>query len=339
MSTNLFKKAIIFTDIHFGLKSNSISHNNDCGDFVDWIIAEGKAQGCDTCIFMGDWHHTRASINIQTLNHSLRSLEKLADSFSQFFHIIGNHDMYHKDKRDVHSMEFSRHIKGMTVVNDILQDGDCTFVPWLVQDDYKKIKKNKTKYMFGHFELPHFFMNAMVQMPDHGQIKREDFTEQEHVFSGHFHKRQSHNNITYIGNAFPHNYADVWDNDRGATVLEWGEEPTFKAWPMAPKFIRLDLSALLESPDKYLQPKTYARVTLDIDISYEEANYIKEQFMDQYNMRELSLISGAQDEHTIDYDANDVVFESVDQIVLSQLGAIESIQYDPNILMSIYNNL
>ena len=37
----LFKKVACFTDIHFGLKSNSITHLRDCEEFVDWFIAEG----------------------------------------------------------------------------------------------------------------------------------------------------------------------------------------------------------------------------------------------------------------------------------------------------------
>ena len=34
----LFKKVACFTDIHFGLKSNSTTHLNDCEEFVDWFI-------------------------------------------------------------------------------------------------------------------------------------------------------------------------------------------------------------------------------------------------------------------------------------------------------------
>ena len=34
MTENLFKKAAVFTDIHFGLKSNSKIHNDDCEAFV-----------------------------------------------------------------------------------------------------------------------------------------------------------------------------------------------------------------------------------------------------------------------------------------------------------------
>jgi DNA repair exonuclease SbcCD nuclease subunit len=76
--------------------------------------------------------------------------------------------------------------------------------------------------MFGHFELPFFKMNAMVEMPDVGGIKAEHFVNQEYVFTGHFHKRQVRNNIHYMGNAFPHNYADAGDDERGMMMLEHG---------------------------------------------------------------------------------------------------------------------
>ena len=37
--------------------------------------------------------------------------------------------------------------------------------------------------MFGHFELPTFYMNALVQMPDHGGLKAEDLQKPEKVFT------------------------------------------------------------------------------------------------------------------------------------------------------------
>jgi hypothetical protein len=75
--SNLFKKAAVFTDIHFGLKSNSIQHNQDCSNFVDWFIEKSLAEGCETCFFLGDWNHHRASINMHTLQFGLNALEKL----------------------------------------------------------------------------------------------------------------------------------------------------------------------------------------------------------------------------------------------------------------------
>ena len=35
--SNLFKKAAVCTDIHWGLKSNSLQHNLDCDQFIDWF--------------------------------------------------------------------------------------------------------------------------------------------------------------------------------------------------------------------------------------------------------------------------------------------------------------
>ena len=217
--SNLFKKAAVFTDLHLGLKSNSSIHNQDCEEFVDWFIAKAKSEGCETGLFLGDFHHNRNTLNVVTMDYSLRVLEKLGKAFDQFYFFPGNHDLYYKDKRDIHSVEFGKYIPGITVVHEPTTIGDVTLCPWLVGEEWRAVGKKGGKYIFGHFELPSFFMNAMVQMPDHGEIKLDSFKNYELGFSGHFHKRQQQKNMIYIGNAFPHNYADAWDDDRGMMVL------------------------------------------------------------------------------------------------------------------------
>ena len=336
--TNLFKKVACFTDIHFGLKSNSSIHNQDCEDFVDWYIAKAKEEGCDTGIFMGDWHHNRNSLNITTMDYSLRALEKLGKGFDNFYFFPGNHDLYYKDKRDIHSVEFGKYIPGVTVVHEPTTIGDVTLCPWLVGEEWKSIGKKGGKYIFGHFELPSFFMNAMVQMPDHGEIKLDNFKNYELGFSGHFHKRQQQKNMIYIGNAFPHNYADAWDDDRGMMILEWGGTPKYHSWPDQPTFRTVTLSRLIDEADSIILPKQHLRVTLDIDISYEEASFVKEKFISDYNIRELTLIAEKKDVE-INTNIDIQAFESVDQIVSSQIVNIESDTYDKNVLLSIYNSL
>jgi DNA repair exonuclease SbcCD nuclease subunit len=334
----MFKKVACFTDIHFGLKSNSSTHNQDCEDFVDWFIAEAKAAGCETGIFLGDWHHNRNSLNITTMDYTLRSLEKLGQAFDNFYFFPGNHDLYYKDKRDIHSVEFGKYVPGITVVNEITTIGDTTLVPWLVGDEWKKMEKLKSRYVFGHFELPLFYMNAMIQMPDHGELQGSHFKNPEYVFSGHFHKRQAKANIVYIGNAFPHNYADAWDDDRGMMILEHGKKPEYRIWDDAPKFKTVKLSQLIDDAETLIKSKSYLRVGIDIPISYEEASFIKETFLAQYDIRELTLIPEKKDIE-INNDLDVEHFESVDQIVSSQLATIQSDSFDPKVLLAIYNNL
>lgn len=335
----LFKKVAVFTDLHVGLKSNSATHLKDCEEFVDWFIKEAIAEGCETAIFMGDWSHNRNSLNLITLDTSIRCLEKLGAAFEQFFWFPGNHDLFYKDKRDIHSSAFGRHVPGVTVVENVTTIDDVTLVPWLVGDEWKTISAVKSKYMFGHFELPLFYMNAMVQMPDHGELQSTHFKHQEYVFSGHFHKRQSRGNIHYIGNAFPHNFSDNWDDARGMMVLEWGNTPKYIDWPDCPKYRVVKLSDLIDQKDSIMKSKMHFKVNLDIGISYEEANYIKETFTSEYDIREISLIQDKTNlDGTID-DNPDQTFESVDHIVSEQLINIESEQFDKNILLNIYHNL
>jgi len=336
----LFKKAAVFTDIHFGLKGNSKVHNDDCEEFVDWFIETAKSHGCETGIFCGDWHHNRNSLNLTTMDATIRSLEKLGKAFDKFYMFVGNHDLYYKDKRDVSSTIFGKHIPGITLVDRIYEQDNVALVPWLVGDEWKNIKNIKAKYMFGHFELPHFYMNAMVQMPDHGDLQASHFENQDYVFSGHFHKRQKQGKIHYIGNAFPHNYADVWDDERGMMVInkEDNKEPEYINWDNCPKYRSLPLSRLLNETESLLKSKMYLRVTIDIPISYEEASFIKETFISQYDCREITLIPQKQIEE-ISTDLDISAFESVDEIVANEISQLDTDNFDKKLLLDIYHGL
>lgn len=338
MPENLFKKAAVFTDIHFGLKSNSISHNNDCNNFIDWFIEKALKEECETCLFLGDFHHNRSNINILTLNYIMVALEKLGENFETVYFLPGNHDLYYKDRRDIQSSVWAKHIPNIKIIDNWFEEGNVTIVPWLIGDDYKRVKKIRTKYVFGHFELPQFFMNAMIRMPDHGDIRGDHFSSKiDHVFSGHFHKRQTNKNITYIGNAFPHNYSDQGDDQRGCMILEWDKEPNYYNWADCPKYRLLNLSDVLNDADSVLSTNMHVRVTIDIPISYEEATFIKETYVVDYKLREMTLIPQKEDD---EYGTNtSVTYESVDQIVQTEIMNIKSDTYDKQMLLTIYEDL
>ena len=336
--SNLFKTAAIFTDLHLGMKSNSSVHNQDCENYIDWFIQLVKQQQCDIILFLGDFHHNRNSINIATMDYSIRCLEKLDATGIRTMFIPGNHDLYYKDKRTLNSIKYINKFRNIQLINDQYSEGDVCFVPWLIGEEHKNMRKIRDRYVMGHFELPRFLMNAMVEMPDHGELRREDFDHVEKVFTGHFHKRQNQKNIHYIGNCFPHNFADAWDNDRGAVILRWGQEPEYFNWDAAPEYRVMTLAQLIDNPEKYLNDRTYARVNLDINISYEEANFIKETMLTQHGARELTLIPNKE---TLDLNgvAIDSSFESVDTIVMNQINSIDSATYDKKLLMDIYTGL
>lgn len=338
--TNLFKKAAFYTDLHVGLKSNSDQHNTDCLNFIEWFIATAKAEGCETCFFLGDFFHNRSTINNNTLHYGIKIIERLSQSFEKVYHIVGNHDAFYRANLSVHSVEWAKHLPNVTIIDKWFEEGNVVMAPWLVGDDWKELQHKQGKYLLSHLELPHFILNAMIEMPDHGELQVTHVSQFDYVFSGHFHKRQQKGNVIYIGNAFPHNFSDVGDDARGMMILEWGTEPEYRTWADAPKYCVYKLSEILDRPEELLLSNSYIKVNLDIDLSFEEAAFIRETLVPQYKLREMTLIPQKADLETDATDYTNTEFESVDSIIQKQIDELlEGSAFDKKLLLSIYNSI
>ena len=108
---------------------------------------------------------------------------------------------------------------------------------------------------------------------------------------------------------------------------------------MPVKWAKIKFSELINNTDAVLKPDMHIRVMIDVEVTYEELNFIKEEFIKKYNLRELSIM---QDSKALQDDTNKgvaVKFESVDTIVLNQLATIESDSFDKQLLRKIYQDL
>src|ERR1035441_7623079 len=123
-------------------------------------------------------------------------------------------------------------------------------------------------------------------------------------------------------------------------ILPWGEEPTFITWPQAPKYRTVKVSDLVDDPSRFLPERGYIKLYMDTDVSYEEAGYLKENLVEEYDLRELSLVTMKKDAHMDDSSlGGNVNCESVDTIVQGQLLNINSEFYDSSLLLDIYKGL
>ena len=95
---------------------------------------------------------------------------------------------------------------------------------------------------------------------------------------------------------------------------------------------------IIDTPEKLLREKMHCRVTIDLPITFEEANFIKEQFVPEYKLRELMLIPEKVEVESSNTPI-DINFESVDTIVMNQINAIESDSFDKALLLEIYRDL
>lgn len=336
-----FKKLFWLTDIHFGRSGNSPQAIRDNLEFLKWAIDEARTWGAETCIFGGDWFDNRHQIGVIALNAALDGLDALSAGFDKVIFIPGNHDLPYRDRRDASSIEIGRNLTNVEIIRQPTKRDDVTFLPWLVGNEHKTTKGPFGRYVFGHLEVPGFLMNAKVEMPDGPDcIKADNFDDVDYAFTGHFHMRQSKGRVCYTGNVMPFNFNDAGDDNRGIMLLEWGQEPEFRSWPDQPRFRLAKLSQIIASPEKFVVPGITLRATVDVDLPYEEVQQVRDAIVAGMGARKIELIPKAREDHASEpEDTKSGEFQSVDQIVIDGLTAVESAGLDPARLVAIYRSL
>lgn len=341
-------KICMFTDIHWGAKNNSLMHNLDCDKYIDWFISKCKKECADIIVFMGDWFENRNAINVATLNASFKGLKKLNDLKIPIYFCIGNHDLYHRESRKEFSTLHFEKFENVNLISENIVVDNMAFVPYLFKNEYASaaafLENKRIKYAFGHFEFKNFIITGTDRLMDHGP-DHKIFSNQKYIFSGHYHKRQIQDNVIYIGNTFPTNFGDVWDDDRGMCVLDTTlDSVKFFNWDDCPKYRKIKLSNLLSDEAPSLPENARVKCIVDIEISYSEAQQVKEELVNQLNLREFAFEEATSSEKTGEVDEDSIEeFElsSLNDAVIKMIenGVVTTVNIDPKMLIEIYSKL
>ena len=176
-----------------------------------------------------------------------------------------------------------------------------------------------------------------------------DFSGPKRIVSGHFHKRQQSKNVVYIGNAFPSNFGDAGDNERGMMVYHHErDEMSFINWGECPKYIRTTLTDMLDGTTTIYQ-EARVKCIADVSVSYEEAVFIKEKYVADYNLREFVLeesndLQQALENTDVDeiealLEDEELVGASIDELVVAMLKSIDTDKIDNDLLIAQYSRL
>ena len=346
---NSLKLGAYCTDIHFGKKSNSPIHNQDCLDYIDWFCNYVKQnKDIDYIAFLGDWNENRSAINISTLNYSFAGASKLNDLNLPIFFVVGNHDLYHRNTRDIHSINLFKHFTNFIVIDqpliiDQIYDS-ALFSPYLFHQEYKNLSQYlNIPFWAGHFEFKGFIVTGYTIQMLTGPNPL-DFIGPKHIISGHFHKRQLDKNIIYMGNTFPMDYGDADDNDRGLMLFDHvNDDYRFVNWSDCPKYSKISLSQLLYD-NVCLPENSRVQCIVDQEITFDEHSELKKIFTAKYNLREFSL----QETHHIKealintqtkIDWKSTNLTNINDLVLELLSQIDTKNISNDQLIDIYNGL
>lgn len=342
-------KSVLFTDIHFGRKQNSDLHNTDCVNFIKFMTSYiRKNNDIDNIIFLGDWFENRSAVNILTLNYSYNAASIINDLGIPVYFIVGNHDLYTRNNRDVFSTIFFHEFNNFNVIQentviDNIGDGGILLSPFLFHDEYTHLNKYKhIPVWFGHYEFNGFIVTG-DNIKYSGGPDPLNFKKIKRIFSGHFHKRQQSGNITYIGNTFPMDFSDANDNNRGFAVYDHDIDTIeFINWQDCPKYSRVTLSQVLDNNVDILD-NARVECIADIDLPYEDTLKLKKAIRDTYNLREF-VIKEPIIEHTNisdDSETESIVeeFTYTNELIIKLLSNITSENLDKQLLVDIYKTL
>jgi DNA repair exonuclease SbcCD nuclease subunit len=165
---------------------------------------------------------------------------------------VGNHDLFHRHTREIHSTVNFHEFDHFIVVNDpivVKEIADGAFLsPFLFPEEYPETKKLLTlPFWAGHFEFKGFVVTGYNVVMPTGPDPNE-YAGPAHILAGHFHKRQTSGNITYVGNTFPMDFGDAGDFKRGMAIMDHiSGKLSFIDWPDCPKYIKTTLTDLLDN--------------------------------------------------------------------------------------------
>ena len=144
---------------------------------------------------------------------------------------------------------------------------------------------------------------------------------------------------------------DADDVARGMATYDVAKDALeFKDWDECPKFTKVKLSDVIA--EKWTPaPKMRVKCVVDIDISYTEAQELREALIAAHDLRDLvleedreakqGLVEGDSSKVT---EVHDLKFDSIDELVTSQLEAAITDsstkgKYDIKLLLDIYKDL
>ena len=219
-------KIAIVTDTHFGARNdNPIFLEHFMRFFDRTFFPRIQAEGIRTILHLGDFLDRRKFVNFLTLN-AVRNgfVKQLTDSGAEMHCILGNHDIFYKNKSEVNSLQelfsdkFIVHEKPVVLPFDGLS---IALLPWINKENEEEslrfVKETDAPILCGHLELHGF--QVLRNTPFDGGMNAELFKKFHAVYTGHFHTRHSRDNIHYLGCPYQITMNDYGDK-KGFHILD-----------------------------------------------------------------------------------------------------------------------
>lgn len=280
-------KIALISDIHFGVKGNSETYLMIIKNFFLKTLKEViEVRNITDVRILGDLFDCRNHINVRTINVVLEIFGWFEKNMPDvhFKILLGNHDIYFKNRIDVNSVTMLAKFSNVTIIDEITEEEingkKIITYPWIVDESTTEAKfkahcsgKKKWDLCFGHFEIRGFEMTR--GNPDVDGIEQGQFKNYGRVFTGHYHLRNTNNQISYLGCPYELTWNDYGDQ-KGIHIYDVDSgETEFIPNNDSPKHIRVNASDIIEADNKKIKQLSNNVVKVVIDKKYKEEELAK----------------------------------------------------------------
>ena len=232
-------KIALLSDTHWGARGDSQLFLDYFTEFFnDTFFPYLDANNITTVLHAGDLMDRRKFVNFNVLNHVREHFIKpLKDRNIDLHCILGNHDVYYRNTNRINSMrelfyeDFHIYEKPKTLEFDGLR---IAMLPWVNKENTEEftdyIKTVDAPILMGHLELDGY--EVLRGVKHRGGMSPQLFKRFEKVLSGHFHCKQSRDNIHYLGTHYEITFSDHGEPkgfhilDTETRELEYIENPS-----------------------------------------------------------------------------------------------------------------
>lgn len=317
-------KTLIFTDLHCGLAGNRLSRLNICVKTVKEIVAAVKRFGVANIIFGGDWYHSRSTLDVNTINVSLKLVQALS-KHAKLYMICGNHDAFLKNSTDVNSLNMFRDTPNVTVFDKpeeiLVNSRKCLLVPWLT--DLTAYSPETFDLMIGHFEISSKYL-IQSYIEEHSAKKAAssdraasidsdellsaasdcrksndmigtfvDLVKKSGtVYAGHIHNRKEFSvrgrRFVFVGSPYQQTLGEM-DSDCGFYVLDEKNVPEFVRTETAPRHVKITMSDAVSGKfDFSLVAGNIIQKVYDVDVRAKDEAAVNQRINDFKPYEELT---------------------------------------------------
>ena len=227
-------KALVFSDLHIHKHKDRIDRLQDCLDVLNWVFDTALEKGCENIFFLGDLFHERAKIDVLNYLKTFECIFKRMTDDCQninFYVLVGNHDMYHKERWDVNSVKPLSAIPGVHIIQSpVTTNIGGRQIDWLPHTEnpvaeLEKLKEDSGKagdILFAHLAVHGAMLNTLYGTRSDVIVEHDNemvpvdvnsFDDWDMTLLGHYHGAQHLNDkVEYVGSPLQLGFGEAFQS-------------------------------------------------------------------------------------------------------------------------------